>query len=114
MAASGAPFTNNYDAGRGAFACGGISPDLCRTRVTIASVEKTVTIRLDKKQNDALTRRAKQRGQTKSKFVRELIKNALLNVPLGVRVSHLAGAIDNFPQSLKGWRREMKERNWRD
>lgn len=71
-------------------------------------MEKTLTIRLDKKQDAALARRAGQRGLTKSEFVRELIKNALLGVPLGARVGHLAGAIDNFPKNLTGWSVKLK------
>ena len=82
-------------------------------RVTIAPMDKTITIRLDKQRDVALTRRAKEAGKTKSEFLRELIDRALISEPLGRRVGHLAGSVE-FPPPDAPLLRQIKERNWRD
>ena len=73
---------------------------------------KTLTIRIDKRQDDALTRRAKALGKTRSELVRELIDRGLEEQPLGVRIGHLKGILD-LPQPKDALRRRIKERNWR-
>ena len=78
------------------------------------SVEKTLTIRLDGRKDKALTRHAKELGKTKSEFVRELIDRALLEEPMGKRIGHLRGCVTDFPEPGDGWRKMIKERNWRD
>jgi hypothetical protein len=75
-------------------------------------MEKTLTIRLDKAQDAALTRRAKALGKTRSQVVRELIEKGLEEQPLGQRVGHLKGALD-LPEPKDALRRRIKERNWR-
>jgi hypothetical protein len=76
-------------------------------------MEKTITIRLDRKKDLALTRRARERGKTKSEFLRELIDKALVSEPLGRRVGHLAGSIE-LPSPDMDLLRQLKERNWRE
>ena len=73
---------------------------------------KTLTIRIDKRQDDALTRRAKALGKTRSELVREFIDRGLEEQPLGVRIGHLKGILD-LPQPKDALRRRIKERNWR-
>ena len=75
-------------------------------------MEKTLTIRLDKSQDEALTRRAKALGRTRSQVVRDLIDKGLEEQPLGRSLGHLKGRLD-LPTPKSGWRRRIRERNWR-
>jgi hypothetical protein len=75
-------------------------------------VDKTLTIRLDKRQNEALTRRARALGKTRSELVRELIDKGLEDQALGALVGHLEGVLE-FPASQDTLRRRIKDRNWR-
>ena len=75
-------------------------------------MDKTLTIRLDKAQDQALSRRAKALGKTRSQLVRELIEKGLEEQPLSRRVGHLRGVLD-LPESKDPVRRRIKERNWR-
>jgi hypothetical protein len=75
-------------------------------------MDKTLTIRIDKLQDQALTRRAKALGKTRSELVRELIEKGLEEEPLGRRVGHLRGVLD-LPEPKDAVRRRIRERNWR-
>jgi hypothetical protein len=75
-------------------------------------MDKTLTIRLDREKDEALTRRARVLGKTRSELVRDLIDKAVSDQPLGRRLGHLKGSIE-LPRTRSGWRRELKERNWR-
>jgi hypothetical protein len=75
-------------------------------------MRKTITIRLDEKQERALARRAKALGKTKSELVRELIDAGLEERPLRSRIAHLKGRLElAAPESE--WTRRIRERNWR-
>ena len=73
---------------------------------------KTLTIRLRRTQDEALTARARAVGKTRSELVRELIDQGLEERPLGRRIGHLKGRLD-VPAPKAGWQRRIKERNWR-
>ncbi|OLB62819.1 MAG: hypothetical protein AUI11_04025 [Acidobacteria bacterium 13_2_20CM_2_66_4] len=73
---------------------------------------KTLTIRLHRAQDEALTARARAVGKTRSELVRELIDQGLEERPLGRRIGHLKGRLD-VPAPKAGWQRRIKERNWR-
>jgi hypothetical protein len=75
-------------------------------------MERTLTIRLDKAQDEALTRKARALGKTRSQLVRELIETGLEEKPLGLRVGHLKGVLDSA-EPKDALRRKIKERNWR-
>jgi len=75
-------------------------------------MDKTLTIRLEKDQDAALSRRAKALGKTRSELVRELIGKGLEEQPLGRKIGHLKGVL-NMPDSKDALRRRIKERNWR-
>jgi hypothetical protein len=81
-------------------------------RVTMPLMDKTLTIRLDASQDRALTRRAEATGKTRSQLVREMIAQGLEEQPLGRRIGHLKGKL-NVPLPKSGWKRHIKERNWR-
>jgi hypothetical protein len=75
-------------------------------------MDKTLTVRLDKTQDEALTRRAKALGRTRSQLVRDLIDRGLEDQPLGRSLGHLKGRL-GLPPPKAGWRRRIKDRNWR-
>ncbi len=73
---------------------------------------KTLTIRIDRAQDEALTARAKAQGRTRSALVRDLIDHGLEERPLGHSIGHLKGRL-SLASSKAGWQRRIKERNWR-
>ena len=75
-------------------------------------MDKTLTIRIDQTQDEALTERAKSLGKTKSELVRELIEKGLEEQPLGRRIGHLKGRL-LLKTPKAGWQRRIKDRNWR-
>ena len=81
-------------------------------RDTLAGMERTLTIRLDKSQDEALTRRAKALGRTRSQLVRDLIARDLEQRPLGGEIGHLKGRVRLFA-SKTTWGKRIRERNWR-
>ena len=75
-------------------------------------MDKTVTIRLARAQDEALTARARSQGKTRSQLIRELIDRGLEERPLGRRIGHLKGCLDvSAPKT--GWQKRIKARNWR-
>lgn len=75
-------------------------------------MDKTITVRLEKSQDEALTKHAKALGRTRSEVVRELIDRGLEEQPLGRTIGHLKGRLE-LPATRSGWRRHIKDRNWR-
>lgn len=76
------------------------------------NMDKTLTIRLTRAQNERLTARSKVTGKTRSELVRELIDQGLDDRPLGRRIGHLKGLFDLAPPK-GGWPRQITDRNWR-
>ena len=75
-------------------------------------MDKTLTIRLDRAQDNALTARARAQRKTRSQVVRELLARGLEEQPLGRRIAHLKGRFE-LASSKRAWQRRIKERNWR-
>jgi len=75
-------------------------------------VDKTLTIRLERAQDRALSARARALGKTRSALVRELIERGLDERPLVHRIGHLKGRVQGSPPKT-AWQRRIKERNWR-
>lgn len=78
-------------------------------------METTLTIRLPKKQREALKRRANALKKSESEIVRELIDRETEQSSLRDRVRHLIGSLDSSqqvgdPHPLKAI---IRERNWR-
>lgn len=78
-------------------------------------MDTTLTIRLPKKQREALRRRAVALRKTESEIVRELIDRETEQSSLRERVSQLIGSLDSSktigpPHPLKSM---IRERNWR-
>ncbi len=75
----------------------------------------TLTLRLPKKQRDALKRRAAALHKTESEIVRELIERETEQSSLRQRIRELVGSLDSTkavgpPHPLKAL---IRERNWR-
>jgi Family of unknown function (DUF6364) len=76
-------------------------------------MEKTLTIRLNNEQHEALRGAARQQGRTVSELVRDTLQKALMERPVAAKVGHLKGRL-TLKRSLKdSWRRAIKQRNWR-
>ena len=75
-------------------------------------MEKTITIRLDREQDEALTRRAKTVGKTRSAVVREILAEALLDVPISERAGHLKGSLE-LQKARDAWGKHLRKQNWR-
>jgi uncharacterized protein (DUF1778 family) len=75
-------------------------------------MEKTITIRLDRDQDEALTHRAKTLGKTRSAVVREILAEALLDIPISERAGHLKGSL-NLAQPKDAWGKHLRKQNWR-
>jgi Arc/MetJ-type ribon-helix-helix transcriptional regulator len=73
----------------------------------------TVTVRLDEGLRQALELRAKATRKSLSEVVRDTLREALDERPLGERIGHLAGILDIELDDDDPWRRQIKERNWR-
>jgi hypothetical protein len=74
-------------------------------------MEKTITIRLDRDQDEALTQRAKILGKTRSAVVREILAQALLNVPISERAGHLNGSL-TLAKPKDAWGKHLRKQNW--
>jgi ribbon-helix-helix CopG family protein len=75
-------------------------------------MEKTITIRLDAEQDEALTRRAKTVGKTRSALIREILATALSDQPISEKAGHLKGSAP-LPKPKSRWSKHLKEQNWR-
>jgi len=84
----------------------------CLTVSYNLAMERTLTIRLPRSQDEALTKKAKALGKTRSELVRELIEKGLEEQPLGRRIGHLKGLLE-LPEPKDALRRRIRERNWR-
>jgi len=73
----------------------------------------TVTFRADGSLRRALEQRARSEGRTVSDLVREILAEALSERPLGGRTAHLRGGLRLSERVPEGWRRRLRERNWR-
>ena len=77
-------------------------------------MEKTLTIRLDAKQQQLLGQTASMLGKTVSELVREILQQALAERTLGSKAGHLKGSLALKPSPRDAWSRKLKERNWRE
>ena len=75
-------------------------------------MDKTITIRLDRIQDEALTHRARVLGKTRSAVVRELLAKALADDDIDERAGHLKGSL-RLKKDVTGWARHLKKQNWR-
>jgi hypothetical protein len=73
----------------------------------------SLTIRADPALKQALARRAAAKGLTTSELAREILRDALAQRPLGQRVGHLRGTLDESAVPGDAWRQSLRARNWR-
>jgi len=72
-----------------------------------------LTIRADDDLREELQRRAAAEGKTVSETVREILRQALSEEPLGNKVGHLKGRLTSLPQDSDPWRKKLRDHNWR-
>ena len=75
-------------------------------------MDKTITVRLDREQDDALTRRAKTVGKSRSALVRELLAQFLSETPISERAGHLKGSVE-LQKPKDAWSKHLRKQNWR-
>jgi hypothetical protein len=87
----------------------------CLTDFKFGSMETTLTIRLPRKQRDALRRRAAAERRSESALVREMIDREMQREFDFERVRHLVGSIASQPKhwDKDSWRKHIRRRNWR-
>lgn len=73
----------------------------------------TITVRTDRALRKALEERAHVEGKTVSELVREILAGVLAPRSFGERVGHLRGRLTVRSDDLTGWRKLLRERNWR-
>lgn len=76
------------------------------------TMDKTITVRLNKTQDEALTQRAKLTGKTRSEIVRELLSKALSDESIDERAGHLKGSLE-LKKPASGWAKHIRKQNWR-
>jgi len=78
-------------------------------------VETTLTIRLPKKQRDALKRRAGAEGRTESALVREILDREVNRGFDFEKVRHLVGSLRLDRKKMRGdaWAEYIRRMNWR-
>jgi macrodomain Ter protein organizer (MatP/YcbG family) len=75
---------------------------------------KTLTIRLDSKQERRLAKAAKLTGKTVSQIVREVLDESLAEHSVAAKAGHLKGQLSLPSRPRAAWARQLKERNWRE
>ena len=73
----------------------------------------TITIRVDDPLREVLDKKAAASGKTVSELVREILEEALTEMPLQVRAGHLKGMLRLPRKTSEPWRKRLCERNWR-
>ncbi|MYA34341.1 MAG: hypothetical protein F4164_05740 [Gemmatimonadales bacterium] len=76
-------------------------------------MRKTIlAVRLEEELREAVNRRAVAEGTTVSGFVRETLREAVADRPIGDRIRHLKGTV-RLESADDAWRVSLRSRNWR-
>ena len=76
-------------------------------------MDSTLTIRLDKQQRAALSKRARTERKTESEVARELLAQGLEPRADWEQALKLKGCVKLPKESTDPWRKQLRERNWR-
>ncbi len=76
-------------------------------------MNSTLTIRLDKQQRDALSKRARSEQKSESEVARELLAAGLEHSAAWEDISDLLGSVKLPKATTDPWRKQLRERNWR-
>ncbi|WP_420636863.1 hypothetical protein [Candidatus Palauibacter sp.] len=71
-----------------------------------------MAVRLEEDLREAINRRAAADGTTVSGFVRETLRAAVADRPIGERIRHLRGTV-RLARDDDEWRTALRSRNWR-
>ncbi len=72
------------------------------------------TVPIARALREALRRRAAVQGKTIADVVREILRAALEERPMGIRVGHLRGRLELPATDEDAWHQRLRQRNWRD
>ncbi len=72
-----------------------------------------LNVRMDRELRQSLDRRAAEFGVSVSELVRDILEQELASRPLVDRIGALRGSLD-APPPVTGWRRRIRDQNWRD
>lgn len=76
-------------------------------------MNSTLTIRLDKQQRDALSKRARSEQKSESEVARELLAQGLEPRADWEQALKLKGCVKLPKEPTDPWRKQLRERNWR-
>jgi plasmid stability protein len=76
-------------------------------------MRQTIAIRADPALRAAIAERAAAQGKTVSAFVRDVLQQAVEDLPVKARAGHLRGALDLPGTGGDPWRSRLRDRNWR-
>lgn len=76
-------------------------------------MKTTITVRLDERQQKALSHAARRLRKSTSDIVREALDHALFQGTVAARAGHVKGRIRSLSIGRTGWRSALKDRNWR-
>lgn len=82
-------------------------------RSKLLAMDVILTIPTDEHLRAALQERAELQGKTVAELAREILREAVVERPLGERVGHLRGQLGQEASPPDVWRSQLKERNWR-
>ncbi len=76
-------------------------------------MRKTIlAVRVEEELREAIDRHAAAEGTTVSGFVRETLREAVADRPVGERIRHLSGTVRLVADDDE-WRTALRNRNWR-
>jgi predicted transcriptional regulator len=73
----------------------------------------TVTVRLDDRQQKALTDAARREGKSISTIVREALDRMLTERPISARAGQVKGRLRLSRSRRSSWKDALRARNWR-
>lgn len=73
----------------------------------------TLTVRTGDRLDATLRSLARSQGVNLSELVRSILEDAVDELSLAERASHLGGRLELEPDGIDGWRSQIRERNWR-
>ena len=76
-------------------------------------MKATITIRLDARQQKAVTDAARRQGTSVSDVVREALDRTLSERPVSGRAGHVKGRLRLAAGRRTAWRDTIRARNWR-
>ncbi len=81
--------------------------------VVLQRMTTSFTFRLDSEKREKLRRKARTLGKTESELLREILDRELETGKKTERLKALAGSLSLKGMKLDGWKKSIRENNWR-